>query len=110
MDHWQLAFYGACAAVFVLATMPTNQPVPTLGWDKADHFAAFLFLGLLGLRAYRTERLRCQVGLLAFGVGIELIQAFLPYRFAEWRDVVADGAGLVLVQALAVWVFEGSKK
>ncbi|MEJ7930604.1 VanZ family protein [Ramlibacter sp. AN1015] len=95
-SQWRLALFACCAAVLVLATMPIQGPVPTTGWDKSDHVLAFVVLGLLGQRAYPCAVARCQLSLLCFGAGIELLQWMLPHRFAEWRDLMADGAGLVL--------------
>jgi lipopolysaccharide/colanic/teichoic acid biosynthesis glycosyltransferase len=46
--------------------------------------------------------MRCFCGLLGFGLAIELLQGVLPYRHAEWEDLVADGAGLSLAYVLSL--------
>jgi len=42
------------------------------------------------------------LGLVAFGVLIELGQEMIPYRSAEWKDLVADIAGIGIGLAIAV--------
>jgi hypothetical protein len=44
-------------------------------------------------RKYGAKKI---LSLLAYGVTIELVQHFLPYRDSELWDIVADGVGLLL--------------
>jgi len=66
-------------------------------YDKARHAAAFSVLaGLTDFAFPRSTFGRDKiVCLLAYGVMIEVVQHFLPYRTAEVLDVVADGVGVV---------------
>lgn len=99
---WRAAFLACALAVLVLATLPLQQmPLPDTGWDKTNHLAAFLVLGLLGQRAWPGAPVACCLGLLGYGAAIELLQSALPYRAAEWADLVADAAGLMLALALS---------
>lgn len=43
-----------------------------------------------------TMRIRVFVGILAYGVFVEVVHAFLPWRSAEVIDIVADLTGIVL--------------
>jgi VanZ family protein len=96
---WRFAFAACLVTVLVLALLPTNQPLPTTGWDKTDHILAFAVLTLLGFHCgYRT---RLAIGLLSYGIGIELLQGLTSYRYAEWRDVVADAMGIAVAFLLA---------
>lgn len=46
----RLLFAAALAAVLVVSLWPMVEPPPiNTGWDKTDHVAAFVVLGLLGL-------------------------------------------------------------
>ena len=83
-------------AVLVLALMPTNVPIPSTGWDKANHLLAFSVMALLGMRAFPGRKTAVFAGLLAYGILIEVLQSFTPSRSADWHDVVADAAGLAL--------------
>ncbi len=96
----------ACFAAFVvlvlvLALWPSPEQLPLqTGWDKADHVAAFAFLGLLGLLAWPGDPARVLAGLLLYGVLIEVLQSFTPSRQADWHDVVADAVGSALAMLL----------
>jgi VanZ family protein len=91
-----------CAAVvFTLyeATMPNpfRSPV-TDNSDKFLHALAFFTLAFLADMSFPSVKLflRKLIFLLFFGIFIELVQVYLPWRSAEMMDLVADGAGMVL--------------
>ncbi len=68
-----------------------------LSWnDKFLHLIVFAVLYFGGLQAYSGQAFRLFWGLLAFGAGIEIVQAYTPWRQAEIADLVADIAGLIL--------------
>lgn len=92
---WLAAFWLAAAAIGVLSLLPP-APLPTTGWDKANHALGFLVLGLLGLACWPHRPLRVLAALLAYGGAIELAQGASGLRMAEWGDWVADGVGLAL--------------
>ncbi|WP_437734443.1 VanZ family protein [Sorangium sp. So ce1335] len=101
------------AAIFYFGCANIGLPrVPEVPVDKLTHFAAFLGLewlfelALFGVAA--AARRRAAVAMSAGAGGLlELAQAALPYRTAEWLDLVADtlgalaGAGLLVL--LARW-------
>ena len=70
--------------------------------DKANHFLAFGALALLGDFSFPVTRfaLKKFLWLLSYGVLIECIQYFLPYREASLLDVMADATGLAIY-----WLF-----
>ncbi len=71
--------------------------------DKMAHFLAFAALMLWFCGVFRLPVTPLvALGLLAFGGLIEFLQGMLPYRSAEFRDLVADGAGIAAGWALAV--------
>lgn len=70
--------------------------MPSTGWDKANHVLAFGVLAALGCRGYAGQVPRVLLGLLGYGCLIELAQGLTGYRSAEWLDVLADAAGIVL--------------
>ena len=93
---WRLAFGFCVLAVLVLALMPTDVPMPSMGWDKSNHLLAFSVMALLGRRAYPGRTMALLAGLLAYGALIEVLQSFTPNRSADWQDLVADAVGLAL--------------
>ena len=62
-------------------------------WDKAQHALAFLMLGLLGLLSYPSFARRVFVGLVFYGVAIELVQDATGWRYGDWQDWGADVFG-----------------
>ena len=93
---WRLAFGVCLLAVLVLALAPADMPMPGTGWDKSNHMLAFSVMSLLGKRALPGRTMALLAGLLAYGALIEGLQSFAPNRSANWHDLLADAAGLVL--------------
>ena len=93
------AFLLILIAIFVLAMIPLAV-VPDVmpSQDKLHHVAAFAVLTLLGRGGWAGRGpLLLAGGLLGYGVLIELCQhAFTTNRVGEWRDVVADCAGIAI--------------
>jgi VanZ family protein len=93
-------FWVLVVVVGVLALVPVEFPVPSTGWDKANHALAFAVLGVLGSACWPERRRHVILALAAYGGAIEIAQTFTETRLGEWLDWVADLAGLAL--ALAV--------
>ena len=97
-----IAARAALAVSMVLimyeATIRKPDEVPGVESDKLMHALAFCWLALLADPAFPSGGfgLRSMVPLFAFGVLIELVQLFLPWRSAEVADLLADGTGLVV--------------
>lgn len=87
---WLLA-----GVVLSLIPMP---PLP-LNVDYADKWQHLLGLGLMMLYAgmlFPRERRWAALGLLIYGIKIEMLQLLVPWRSAEWMDIVADALGIGL--------------
>ena len=84
-----------------LAFTPIPVPLVQHVWDKAKHAAAFVTLAILADFSFPRSGfgLRKAGALLAYGIFIEVVQYFLPYRTAEVLDVVADAVGLLCYAA-----------
>jgi len=98
----RLALLVVTVAVMVLAFMPGKDVPVTTSWDKLDHWFAFFTLSLLADHAFPQKPFwRCiALWLLAFGVGIEIVQWFTPDRDADAMDVLADGISIASYGAL----------
>jgi VanZ family protein len=107
---WSLLTAVALLSISWLAFTPNPPPAADLGWDKANHFAAFGTLAFLGMQCLRARPSRpgwVLAALLAFGVLIELVQSQVPGRDADAQDVLADMIGAViglLVHAAFAWL------
>ncbi len=78
-----------------LATTGQSIPIVDSVWDKAKHFFAFLVLAWLSDFSFPDRRFDYinLMMLLGYGLLIELIQWYLPYREFSLLDVVADFVG-----------------
>ncbi|MBL8454183.1 MAG: VanZ family protein [Zoogloea sp.] len=97
------AFGLALVVIFVLAMIPVAV-VPELmsNQDKLHHSAAFATLMLLGRGGWPARLGLVALGLLGYGILIELCQhAFTTNRVGELRDVIADSLGIALGWLLA---------
>lgn len=104
---WRLAFALCLIAVLTLALLPDPDPRLSTGWDKGNHLLAFATLAFLGCWALRGHWLIVVIGLLGYGVLIEVLQSLTGYRYAEWADLLADGLGILVglgVFGLQAWL------
>ena len=103
--HWQLGSVILLLLTLIAALMPAalwlwTEDVPVVKWlkhvDKWAHGLTFVVLTVWFCGQYpRRSYWRVAVGLVAFGVLIELLQGLVSYRLAEWYDLGADAIGIV---------------
>jgi VanZ family protein len=103
--HWQVASAILLLLVLASALMPAiwfwPDRVRVEDWlthlDKWAHGLAFAFLAVWFAGQYRRNAYwRIALGLVGFGVLIEICQRAVGYRSAEWLDIGADVAGVVI--------------
>jgi VanZ family protein len=103
---FRLALAVTVIAILHLATTSIEYPVAEDLNDKVSHILAFYVLAFL-LDFSVPERpfnLKLAVALLGFGLLIELIQYFIPYRSCSLLDLAADAIGIALYWASLVLV------
>lgn len=109
--HWQLVSVTLLLIILVAALLPADWFLPDrielINWfggaDKWAHAAAFALITVWFAGLYpRSAYWKIAIGMLAYGVLIELCQGLITYRSAEWPDVGADviGIGVGLLLAL----------
>lgn len=99
--HSQPYFWRAALALTLLLVAYLSfaphlpGPLPAAN-DKVGHLLAFATLAFLTHRAWpwRPFGLWAVLPLMAYGVGIELVQWFLPTRTFSLLDMLADALGL----------------
>lgn len=94
---WRVLLLLLLVATSTLAIMPRPPVGIDFGWDKLNHllaFAALAFSAGLGFPTPRAVRFGAPLALLAYGGLVELMQARVPQRSAEWADLLADGLGI----------------
>jgi VanZ family protein len=94
----RVALVVAVTVTCYLAFTPRHFHVLELFWDKLKHAAAFATLALLVDFSFPASRFGVakMLLLLGYGVMIEFVQYFLPYREASSLDVLADVVGIAL--------------
>ncbi len=110
--HWQLGSVILLLLVLIAALMPAavwfwSDGLPVADWmrnaDKWAHGLTFAVLALWFSGMYRRSAYwKLAIGLLAFGVLIEVLQGLVRYRMAEWLDLGADTLGIAIGLALAL--------
>lgn len=81
------------------AAIPHPIPPPVMAnGDKLLHALAFFCLAFLTELSFPSRRhwLRKALFLMAFGIFIEWIQSFLPWRSSDIADFLADCVGIAL--------------
>ena len=82
--------------MLLLVGFVSLMPVPDTGVnDKFSHLVTYFILGgWFGLLATGRVSLGWTiVGLIAYGMLIELLQGMTTHRYAEWADVLANTGG-----------------
>ena len=117
-DFWSYRA-PAIAWALVLFTLSSISDLPSpfhvSKWDdKLDHFVAYAILGALVLRAVAMHRplpnardfkITVVLGVL-FGMADELHQYFVPGRFMDYKDFVADAVGVIAGAMFYAWLSE----
>ena len=99
--RWQIAGFLLLVLVMIAALVP-KLPFHELATqfrisDKVMHIVAFTFLAAWFSGQYEKRSYwRIALGLIAFGILIELVQSTVSYRTAEWMDLIGDAAGIAI--------------
>jgi len=96
-------FWGLIAIYTILGLMENPGQVVDTSHDLSLHFAGYVLLFMSARLAYRNKPQHGWLWLLLFcySLGIETGQYFIPARTFDWKDLVANGTGLLL--GLALW-------
>lgn len=86
----------ALLLITFLATTPLDYPMREDVNDKVQHLAAFFVLAFLTDFAFpmRPWHWHKAVPLIGYGLGLEIVQYFIPSRFFSLADLGADAIGL----------------
>jgi len=108
-QRWKFAGYALLALVLVAALAPASWFWPTgttlliVNLDKWLHGTTFIVLALWFSGQYaRRSYWRLVMGLVAFGLLVEVTQRMVSYRSADWLDLAADVAGVAIGMAIAL--------
>lgn len=102
---WRIAGVLLLLAVLAATMMPAvwfaNDSHQLITWfmgvDKWLHALTFLFLAVWFSGQYaRSAYWRVGLGLVLFGILIEVCQRLVSYRSGEWLDLAADVGGIAV--------------
>jgi VanZ family protein len=83
-------------AISFLATTEINPASLGLIDDKLLHFLCFAYLTIIfKLTQFIDQDFWLYVIVLAYGILIEIVQMYLPYRSFEFLDIFADFMGIL---------------
>lgn len=103
----RMALAIAVMGITVLALMPAPEVLIATLWDKLDHWFACFTLALLAEHAFPRQPFwrRIAPWVMAYGVGLEIVQWFTPDRDGNLMDLLANGIGIVSYGAIRQLVF-----
>ena len=102
-----MATAAYAALVFLASVVPIGSGVSVGQLDKVAHVCEYLLFAWLLVQAIPRSRLHEREYLLwawiyatSYGLLLELVQAMLPWRSADWLDAAANAVGATL----GVWL------
>ena len=97
----RLVFIASLFIVFYLSIVPASD-IPNFAMlsditDKAVHAVIYFYLAILGLMSkYKLSEFTMIINIFCFGLIIEIIHIFHPYRFFEYFDLLANLIGVTI--------------
>ena len=92
------AFAIAGLAIIAASLLPADELPAIDVWDKLEHALSYAVLAVLGALAYAgrgRSTVVLGVSLVAMGVVLELLQAFVPGRSTDPGDALANLIGVL---------------
>jgi VanZ family protein len=102
---YKLIFFLSIFVIFYFSVVPafTIPNIAALSFltDKAIHFLIFLYLSSLGiLSRFKLSNLYLLLAIFSFGLLIEIIHFYHPYRYFELADLAANSLGILLASLI----------
>jgi hypothetical protein len=91
---FRLLFIIVLCTICILAFGKPSADIPQFGYDKLNHFIAFVTLALLFDYSFPNRAIMLFITLLGFGIFIEFIQGMIPGRTTSHWDIAADLIGI----------------
>ena len=97
---YRSVFFLSILIVFYLSIVPATA-IPNIAAldflsDKLIHALIFLFLSFVGLKChFNISKIFLLTMIFIFGLSIEVIHYYHPYRFFEIADLVANLVGIL---------------
>jgi len=98
-------FFLSIILIFYLSLIPASEleffsALSFIG-DKISHGVIFFYLAILGMFCnFKIKNQILMVIIFSFGLTIEIVHYFHPYRYFEWTDLLANFLGITLAGAI----------
>ena len=99
----KLLFWIYVVIILYFAFIPHSSS-SILYMDKVKHCLAFIIFAFLIQKSYKVNNLFTMLYVMLFGVFIEFVQIFIPYRSADVFDVLADITGGLIVILIKIFI------
>ena len=98
-------FFISIILIFYLSLVPASVLEFFIGLsfigDKISHGVIFFYLAILGMFCnFKIKSQILMVIIFSFGLTIEIVHYFHPYRYFEWADLLANFLGIILAGAI----------
>ena len=98
---YKLIFFLSIFVIFYFSVVPafTIPNIAALSFltVKAIHFLIFLYLSSIGLLSrFKFSNIYLLIAIFSFGLLIEIIHFYHPYRYFEFADLAANSLGILL--------------
>jgi len=102
---YKLIFFLSIFVIFYFSVVPASD-IPNIAalsflTDKAIHFLIFLYLSSIGLLSrFKFSNIYLLIAIFSFGLLIEIIHFYHPYRYFEFADLAANSLGILLASLI----------
>ncbi|MEE8516879.1 MAG: VanZ family protein [Alphaproteobacteria bacterium] len=98
----RVGFWCGVGIITVTSVLPKDALPPVELWDKLLHVLSYAAVAALGGAGFGETRTRqfIALGLITLGALLEVAQIYVPGRFGEFGDVVANTSGVVAGNAV----------
>ena len=102
---YRINFFLSLLLVMYFSAVPASS-IPNIAalsflTDKMIHALIFLYLSFIGLNCYFNISKLLLLGMIfSFGLVIEIIHFYHPYRFFEIPDLIANLIGILMALAI----------
>ena len=98
-------FFLSIILIFYLSLLPASEleffTALSFIVDKISHGGIFFYLAILGLFCnFKINNQILMVIIFSFGLTIEIVHYFHPYRYFEWADLLANFLGIIFAGAI----------
>lgn len=110
----KVIFFAYIIFIAFMSFYPSPPETPTS--DKLNHFIAFFVMAVLYRISFQGSYWANFFIAIIYGAFIEIVQSFLPYRYAEYADFIADifgalcGMFFIFVLELGITIIKENKR